>query len=44
MQDGVVVVWHDENITEEKCKDTAPVVSISHDFRVSLVLILHADT
>ena len=27
LQDGVVVVWHDENITPQKCRDTVPVVS-----------------
>ena len=27
LQDGVVVVWHDENITPQKCQDTVPVVS-----------------
>jgi len=25
-QDGVVIVWHDEEVTPEKCIDTAPVV------------------
>jgi hypothetical protein len=25
-QDGVVIVWHDEEITPEKCIDTAPIV------------------
>lgn len=28
-QDGVVVVWHDEEITAEKCRDTFPAVSSS---------------
>ena len=27
MQDGVVVVWHDNQILAEKCIDTHPVVS-----------------
>jgi hypothetical protein len=27
LQDGEVVVWHDERILPEKCSDTAPVVS-----------------
>lgn len=27
MQDGEVVVWHDNQITAEKCLDTHPVVS-----------------
>lgn len=27
MQDGEVVVWHDDQITAEKCTDTHPVVS-----------------
>lgn len=26
IQDGVVVVWHDENITPQKCLDTEPAV------------------
>ena len=26
LQDGVVVVWHDQSIEAEKCQDTAPVV------------------
>lgn len=26
-QDGHVVVWHDEEVTAEKCIDTEPVVS-----------------
>ena len=28
IQDGVVVVWHDEEIKAEKCVDTGPVVII----------------
>ncbi|KAL6299631.1 PLC-like phosphodiesterase [Sparassis latifolia] len=31
-KDGVVVVWHDENITPEKCVDTSPVFSGDPDF------------
>ncbi|GJE87811.1 PLC-like phosphodiesterase [Phanerochaete sordida] len=31
-KDGVVVVWHDENITDEKCKDTTPVTPNDPDF------------
>ncbi|EKM60765.1 uncharacterized protein PHACADRAFT_110455 [Phanerochaete carnosa HHB-10118-sp] len=31
-KDGVVVVWHDENVTEEKCKDTAPATPNDPDF------------
>ncbi|KAH8086641.1 PLC-like phosphodiesterase [Cristinia sonorae] len=31
-KDGVVVVWHDEEITAEKCIDTAPVVPNDPDF------------
>ena len=28
IQDGVVVVWHDNEINAEKCVDTIPVVII----------------
>jgi len=31
-KDGVVVVWHDEEITPEKCTDTAPVTPDDPDF------------
>ncbi|KAH9945626.1 PLC-like phosphodiesterase [Amylocystis lapponica] len=31
-KDGVVVVWHDENIVPEKCIDTAPVTPDDPDF------------
>ncbi|KAI0085655.1 PLC-like phosphodiesterase [Irpex rosettiformis] len=31
-KDGVVVVWHDENITPEKCIDTAPAMPNDPDF------------
>ncbi|KAI0803032.1 PLC-like phosphodiesterase [Irpex lacteus] len=31
-KDGVVVVWHDENITPEKCIDTAPATPNDPDF------------
>ncbi|KAF8649746.1 hypothetical protein AX16_005516 [Volvariella volvacea WC 439] len=31
-KDGVVVVWHDENITGDKCQDTAPVFEGDPDF------------
>ncbi|KAL5534644.1 hypothetical protein ACEPAG_1107 [Sanghuangporus baumii] len=31
-KDGVVVVWHDENIVAEKCKDTEPAFSGDPDF------------
>ena len=30
MQDGHVVVWHDEEITPAKCKDTQPVVRTAY--------------
>ncbi|KAJ3496603.1 hypothetical protein NLJ89_g10462 [Agrocybe chaxingu] len=32
VQDGAVLVWHDEKITSDKCKDTAPVVKDDPDF------------
>ncbi|KZV92499.1 PLC-like phosphodiesterase, partial [Exidia glandulosa HHB12029] len=28
-KDGAVVVWHDEEITDEKCRDTAPVLVLT---------------
>ncbi|TFK76789.1 PLC-like phosphodiesterase [Pluteus cervinus] len=31
-KDGVVVVWHDENITADKCKDTQPVFEGDPDY------------
>ncbi|PCH33296.1 PLC-like phosphodiesterase [Wolfiporia cocos MD-104 SS10] len=31
-KDGVVVVWHDENIVPEKCSDTRPAFSDDPDF------------
>ncbi|KAI0690713.1 PLC-like phosphodiesterase [Cytidiella melzeri] len=31
-KDGVVVVWHDENITPEKCVDTKPATPYDPDF------------
>ncbi|CAA7258745.1 unnamed protein product [Cyclocybe aegerita] len=31
-KDGAVLVWHDEEITADKCKDTAPVVKDDPDF------------
>ncbi|KAF9452569.1 PLC-like phosphodiesterase [Macrolepiota fuliginosa MF-IS2] len=31
-KDGVVVVWHDEQILDTKCKDTKPVVANDPDF------------
>ncbi|KAL0572909.1 hypothetical protein V5O48_009056 [Marasmius crinis-equi] len=31
-KDGVVIVWHDENIVPEKCQDTAPVFENDPDF------------
>ncbi|KAL5535130.1 hypothetical protein ACEPAF_3224 [Sanghuangporus sanghuang] len=31
-KDGIVVVWHDENIVAEKCKDTEPAFSGDPDF------------
>lgn len=34
LQDGVVVVWHDEKIVAAKCEDTSP--AVSHDFTVYL--------
>ena len=33
IQDGVVVVWHDNEIRAEKCIDTKPVVIISLSLR-----------
>ena len=32
LQDGVVVVWHDENIVPEKCQDTSPAFPGDPDF------------
>lgn len=37
-QDGAVVVWHDEEITAQKCVDTMPVVLSSY---ANLNLILN---
>ncbi|KDR84848.1 hypothetical protein GALMADRAFT_233276 [Galerina marginata CBS 339.88] len=31
-KDGTVIVWHDEEITAEKCNDTAPVTKNDPDF------------
>ena len=38
MQDGHVVVWHDEEITAAKCQDTHPAVSPASHFSSGNVL------